>query len=148
MRKINKIIIHCSDSEWGDVDDIDQWHKERGWDGVGYNYVITNGRPKSGDYQEAWDGRIQEGRPVSKQGAHCKGENHDSIGICLIGKHHFTSNQLYRALPDLLISLMYTYNIPIDNIYSHHHFNKDKTCPNFSVISFKAFLQYIRLADY
>jgi len=37
MREVKKIILHCSDSEWGDAAEIDKWHKARGWQGI----VIT-----------------------------------------------------------------------------------------------------------
>ena len=47
MREIKKIIIHCSDSEFGDAALIDKWHKERGWTGIGYHYVILNGCRKA-----------------------------------------------------------------------------------------------------
>ena len=43
VREIKKVIIHCSDSDFGTASVIDGWHKERGWDGIGYHYVITNG---------------------------------------------------------------------------------------------------------
>jgi len=76
MRKIKEIIVHCSDTPEGrddDVNDIRRWHKARGWSDVGYHYVIT------------LDGKIQEGRDESRTGAHTKGKNKTSIGICYIG---------------------------------------------------------------
>ena len=90
MRKINEIIIHCSDTQEGcDVTakEIRSWHtapKEkggRGWRDIGYHYVIR------------LDGTIELGRPLEKAGAHCigrKGEDHNShsIGICYIGGRH------------------------------------------------------------
>ena len=50
MREISKIILHCSDSEWGSASVIDQWHKERGWTEIGYHYVITNGQTEPKKY--------------------------------------------------------------------------------------------------
>ena len=86
MREIKSIVIHCSDSEWGGVADIDRWHKERGWDGCGYHFVITNGVTKAhDDYKPEADGLIQNGRDVEKPGAHVRGHNKYSVGICLIG---------------------------------------------------------------
>jgi N-acetylmuramoyl-L-alanine amidase len=101
MRKlsnIKKIIIHCSDSEFGDVKIIDQWHKARGWRGCGYHYVITNGVLTHGKpYNNDHDGLIQPGRPLRDIGAHCKGHNHDSIGICLkLIRLAMTANRLKR----------------------------------------------------
>ena len=52
MRKINKIILHCSDSAWGSAAAIDRWHVERGMRRIGYHYVILNGvRHSSGEYR-------------------------------------------------------------------------------------------------
>tara|TARA_R100000541_G_scaffold18823_1_gene28699 strand:+ start:1625 stop:2023 length:399 start_codon:yes stop_codon:yes gene_type:complete len=76
MRQINKVFIHCSATKQGrdfDVKDIDLWHKQRGFSGVGYHYVIK------------LDGTIETGRPETKRGAHAKGYNSNSIGVCYIG---------------------------------------------------------------
>lgn len=76
MRQINKIIIHCSATQEGkeiSAATIDKWHKKRGWRGIGYHYVI------------GLDGMIEYGRPITETGAHVKGHNKGSIGICYIG---------------------------------------------------------------
>ena len=76
MRKINKIIVHCSATQEGkdfDAAEINRWHLKRGWNGIGYHYVVL------------LDGTIEYGRSIYKQGAHVKGENEGSIGICYIG---------------------------------------------------------------
>jgi N-acetyl-anhydromuramyl-L-alanine amidase AmpD len=130
---IKSIILHCSDSEFGNVDIIDQWHRQRGWNGIGYHFVITNGVLKSGEkYTPFHDGLIQAGRDINKTGAHCKGHNTGSIGICLIGKHAFTAKQLYKALPELLRVLMFDHAIGLDQVYGHFEFSRQKTCPNIS----------------
>ena len=135
MREINKIIVHCSDSDFGDADTIDHWHKKRGWDGIGYHYVITNGviQPHT-NYSLAHDGLIQVGRPIEKQGAHCRGENKTSIGICLIGRHHFTAIQLCTALPILLHYYMREYSLDQKQVFGHRDFNDKKTCPNIDTV--------------
>jgi len=126
---IKKIIIHCSDSNFGDVKLIDKWHKERGWSRCGYHYVITNGIIEAGkSYDPEMDGKVQQGRPLDQIGAHCKGHNEDSIGICLIGKHHFTGKQLYGSLPDLIFQLK-VLGVFASNIFGHCEFSA-KTCPN------------------
>ena len=77
MRKITEIIIHCADTpERRDVRaaDIRKWHvKDNGWNDIGYHYVID------------LDGTIEAGRDLETIGAHCKGHNQNSIGICYIG---------------------------------------------------------------
>jgi len=135
MREIKKIILHCSDSDFGSASLIRKWHtEERGWDDIGYHYVITNGVQSSMyPYVASGDGIIQEGRPLEIAGAHVKGQNTNSIGVCLIGKHHFTAKQLYDALPTLLQLLLPTYGLTFDNVYGHNEFDPDKTCPNFDV---------------
>lgn len=76
MRIINEIIIHCSATPEGKdytVEQIRQWHKQRGFSDIGYHYVIYR------------DGSIHSGRPIERIGAHCLKHNAHSIGICYIG---------------------------------------------------------------
>ncbi|HHD11115.1 MAG TPA: hypothetical protein ENK42_01615 [Deltaproteobacteria bacterium] len=83
MRRIDKIIIHCSASDFGSAALIDRWHRERCWRMIGYYYVILNGYRKKGRYNKDDDGLIEPGRPIEEIGAHCRGQNRTSIGICL-----------------------------------------------------------------
>jgi N-acetylmuramoyl-L-alanine amidase len=134
MREIKKVVIHCSASNWGTAKDIDKWHKERGWNGIGYHWVITNGRQWAGyKYATKDDGIIQAGRDEKVVGAHVKGQNRDSIGVCLIGEQHFTGKQLYESLPNLLRLVLFTYELTLDDVYGHNQFDPGKTCPNFDV---------------
>lgn len=76
MRSIDKIIIHCSATVEGrhfTVEDIDRWHKQRGFRCIGYHFVIY------------LDGSVHNGRPIEEVGAHCLNHNAHSIGICYIG---------------------------------------------------------------
>ena len=76
MRKIDKIILHCSATKVGQhftTENIDQWHKARGFSGIGYHYVIY------------LDGSVHKGRSEDQIGAHCLNHNSSSIGICYIG---------------------------------------------------------------
>tara|TARA_R110000868_G_scaffold238717_2_gene493182 strand:+ start:3185 stop:3580 length:396 start_codon:yes stop_codon:yes gene_type:complete len=120
MRKINLIIVHCSDSDINMHDDVSvirQWHLERGFDDTGYHFYIKR------------SGKIQFGRKVQKIGAHTKGHNKSSIGVCLGGKYVFTKNQK-AALVNLLRTLLHTYDLKPHDILGHNEFNKNKTCPN------------------
>jgi hypothetical protein len=133
MRPIRQIIIHCSDSDFGDANAIDSWHKQRGWKGIGYHYVITNGVITHGSaYDADMDGGIQNGRPEETIGAHCQGHNSDSLGICLIGVRHFTAHQ-FETLTRMLRSLCAKHSIPFENIHGHREYDSGKTCPNFDV---------------
>lgn len=126
MREIKEIIIHCSATPEGrevTVEDIDRWHKQRGWQGVGYHYVIY------------LDGSIHPGRDITKIGAHCSGHNRYSIGICYVGgldknmkpKDTRTPEQK-EAFIYLLKKLRIRY--PDAVIYGHRDF-ANKACPCF-----------------
>jgi N-acetylmuramoyl-L-alanine amidase len=121
------IVIHCSDSPQGRGDNaetIDRWHKERGWSGIGYHFVILE------------DGTIEAGRDIDKQGAHAKGYNH-YIGICLIGIDKFTDKQ-FESLKALVSGLMENYDIMPNKVLGHYQVDKHgKTCPNFDIVEFK-----------
>lgn len=76
MRKIDKIIVHCADTPEGRdvrVEEIRRWHKAKGWNDIGYHYVIDI------------DGTIEAGRDIECAGAHTQGQNANSIGICYVG---------------------------------------------------------------
>jgi N-acetylmuramoyl-L-alanine amidase len=76
MRFINKIIIHCTATREGldfDRSDIDRWHKEEGYDCIGYHYVVC------------LNGDVQTGRPLEDVGAHARGYNTHSVGVCYVG---------------------------------------------------------------
>lgn len=130
MRKVNEIIVHCSATREGKeftVADIDRWHREKGWKGCGYHYVIT------------LDGRVQQGRPEQVAGAHCSGRNAESIGICyiggcnLVGKSKDTRTpEQKKAMVTLIRQLMQTHGISIKNVRCHNEFST-KACPSFSV---------------
>ena len=129
MRKITKIIVHCSATAEGrdyTVGDIDRWHRQRGWKGIGYHYVVYR------------DGSVHTGRPVEQIGAHCTGHNANSIGICYIGgcaadgktpKDTRTPAQR-EALRDL-VELLKTEH-PNATIHGHREF-ANKACPCFDV---------------
>lgn len=118
MRKIDKHIIHCSDSTFGDAATIREWHLARGFSDIGYHYVILR------------DGTVEQGRQLHQIGAHCKGQNRYSVGTCLIGKDEFTSAQ-FRALRRVHAQLKQQF---VDvAAHGHREFNPHKTCPNFEV---------------
>ena len=119
MRKINKIICHCSASSEPNHDNIEiirSWHMARGWDDIGYHYFIQQ------------DGNLQIGRNISHQGAHCYGHNGDSIGICLAGDGHFTEFQ-FKTLKALCLNLCEIFELHDADIYPHWYFNDKKKCP-------------------
>lgn len=128
MRKIDKIIIHCSATKAGQhftVDDIDRWHKDRGFAKIGYHHVIY------------LDGSFHKGRDESLIGAHCLGHNATSIGICYIGGLDADGKPLdtrtvaqKNSLSKLVNGLKVRY--PNAKIHGHYEFAA-KACPCFDV---------------
>ena len=143
MRNFDTIILHASATypDWmrgqgvkAKRDEIDQWHKDRGWSGIGYHYVIDR------------DGSVIAGRHLNKTGAHVKGHNTGSVGICLIGgrwpngrwaektdqfSDHFTAEQ-DRALRDLIADLQ-SRHPAIQHVTGHNDYTDAKGCPGFKV---------------
>jgi len=135
--EIKRLVIHCSDSSFGTAEEIDRWHKERGWSGIGYHYVITNGVFSSGrSYNQKNDGIVQTGRPENKVGAHCRGQNRGSLGICLIGKEHFSDAQRI-ALMATVMELCRIHKLGPSDVYGHYEFDDGKSCPNISMTVFR-----------
>ncbi len=151
-RHIDKIIIHCSDSSFGDASIVKKWHTlpkmpaevaakirtgtlpkseaakyGNGWSDTGYHFIVLNGYRKGRVYRPEDDGLLEKGRPWYIPGAHCRGENETSIGICLIGKRTFTAKQLYLALPEI-IKMVGSFNTI--EVYGHYEFDSHKSCPN------------------
>ena len=127
MRKINKIIIHCTATPEGrdvSIDEVRRWHvEERGWRDVGYHFLVR------------LDGTVEEGRPIEMTGAHTRSHNWDSIGIAYAGgmSKDMTEPKDTRtdaqkdALVDLICQLHDCYG---GTVYGHRDFS-EKACPSF-----------------
>ena len=104
MNNIDSIIIHCSATRAGQdfkAKDIDRMHRDRNFSMIGYHYVID------------LDGTIEEGRPLSMEGAHCntKGTsgisyNKHSVGICYVGGLDANGNPADTRTPAQKIALI------------------------------------------
>ena len=137
MRKINKIILHCSatrPSQDIGKEEINAWHLAQGWSGIGYHFVIRR------------DGALEHGRDISETGAHCFNHNKGSIGICLIGgvtendiaiaENNFTEEQ-FAELERLVKMLLADYASSSQEIKVHGHNDfANKGCPCFDVEEF------------
>jgi N-acetylmuramoyl-L-alanine amidase len=144
-RKNNPIgvIIHCSDSLFGDVETFRKWHLDNGWDDVGYNWIITNGVLQHGsEYIKEHDGIIQPGRSFEYIGAHAKGYNESHLSICLTGRWHFTWRQFAAMFEQLKrIKQEHVPTLTIENIIGHYEVNqRGKTCPNIDMGSMREYL--------
>ena len=129
MRDINKIILHCSATREGQdisTETIRGWHvSERGWSDIGYHYVVL------------LDGTVDKARPVERQGAHVRGKNKGSIGVCYIGgcdadmNPKDTRNEAQKkSLEELITYLMESYDDA--TLHGHNEFSS-KACPSFNV---------------
>jgi len=126
MRRIDEIIVHCTATPQGmavSVSDIDRWHRQRGFASIGYHFVVY------------LDGTVHEGRPINCAGAHCRGHNAHSIGICYVGgldAQNLPSDTRTpaqkEALHQLVVALKTQY--PHAKVYGHRQF-ANKACPCF-----------------
>lgn len=126
------LITHCSATPPNlDIGaaEIDRWHRRRGWRGIGYHFVVRR------------NGLVEPGRPLDSVGAHARGANQDSVGLCLIGgvtqtrplrpEANFTPAQL-DALAELIADLKARY--PLARILGHRDLpGVSKACPSFDV---------------
>lgn len=119
-----RITIHCSDTPNGrptTVAEITSWHQARGWRTCGYHFVIYV------------DGSVNDGRPITEQGAHVMLANENNVGICIVGRNRFSAAQ-FRGLRFILDKLCDNYKIPVEKIFCHYEFPsakvEGKTCPN------------------
>lgn len=122
MRDIERIYVHCSDSTFGDAETIKQWHLARGWNDIGYHYVILR------------DGVVEKGREDIIPGAHVAGDNEESLGVCLIGKGGLYTLKQLIALKKLIWDLKLKYIVMNKNILCHNQAKSamGKTCPDFT----------------
>jgi len=122
------IMIHCAATKPSmdiTAKDIDKWHRQKGWRKIGYHWVVCR------------DGTVEEGREISEVGAHCRGYNDKSIGICMVGgideegnpESNFTSEQ-WDALAKLVWQMKLPY--PDAEVVGHNEFSS-KACPSFNV---------------
>ena len=123
------IVVHASatppDMQIGAAD-IDNWHKSNGWSGIGYHAVIRR------------NGTLEFGRHFDDIGAHVRGHNSKSVGVCLAGgvdennqpDNNFTPEQ-FRTLRKVLEMLECAY--PGAIIVGHRDLYEYKDCPCFDV---------------
>jgi N-acetylmuramoyl-L-alanine amidase len=128
MREIDDIIIHCTATRkkrHHTVEEIRRWHLQRGFDDIGYHYVIYI------------DGTIHVGRPLDIVGAHAYGHNQRSIGICYVGgldRRGRPANTLNRAQERSLIALITILQSIFPQVALHGHNDySEKECPCFNV---------------
>lgn len=134
---VTEVILHTSATPggWANgmtvldvVGEIDRWHKERGWKGIGYHRVIMP------------NGDIGVGRSIYDIGAHVRGHNTGSIGICLIPVRtvmqmgtfdDFYTRQQRESVKQYIKDLKVL--TPISKVSGHNEY-ANKLCPGFNVV--------------
>ena len=121
---IGRLIVHHSASPLSTTTaQIKHWHTGvRGWSDIGYHYIIIG------------DGKVEYGRPISKIGAHCRGHNRDSLGVCVVGNNtvpeHKWSMQQVASLQDLVYGLKLVF--PNLTVRGHNEY-ANTLCPGVDV---------------
>ena len=137
MRIITLIVIHCSavrPDQTSSAKKIDEWHKDRGFNGIGYHYVIRS------------NGEIEPGRPEYMIGAHCLHHNAHSIGVCyeggldIRGQPADTRTAEQKAAMRLLLEDLHR-RYPRAVIVGHYDLDPTKACPCFDAVHDYANLQ-------
>jgi N-acetylmuramoyl-L-alanine amidase len=137
LRRIDEVIVHCSASDreedhsveavrylhmsqdpfiqWGDYET-----HGKGMKAVAYHFIID------------WEGVVHRCRPIHMVGAHCRGRNEHSIGVCLLGNKKFTEAQK-ESFKKLTLELITHFGLSLDDVVPHSKYSNSKTCPNFDL---------------
>jgi hypothetical protein len=123
------IVIHHSATPSGSAAVFDKMHKAKGWDELGYHFVIGNGT-------DSGNGQIEVGSrwPKQKWGAHAKTPDNQyndyGIGICLVGNFDIEqpTQQQMQSLAKIVSYMMKTYHIPASRVIGHRD-TKSTDCP-------------------
>lgn len=103
------------------VKTVDSWHRQRGFDSVGYHFIVRK------------DGSVELGRPLTTVGAHTRGKNKNSVGICYVGGWDGKDDRTCEQKQSIIAILMYLRVVlPKGLIVRGHNDFSDKTCPNFN----------------
>lgn len=125
------IVVHCTATPPGmevTVKMVDAWHKQRGWKGIGYHYLIY------------LSGGIHKGRPIDEVGAHVAGYNMKSIGVCYVGgnskqPYYDTRTDTQKQSLELVINSLLQDYPTIKSIVGHNDLDPSKACPCFDAKS-------------
>lgn len=129
MRSIDTIVVHhsASPSSWT-VERIRKLHTSpatndpsKPWSDIGYHWVL-----------EADHLKVRPGRPEVRPGAHCKGHNASSIGICVTGDYTLgpVSEDVWRVLVEAVLAIMRRYELTPDRVFGHGELSAT-ACPGF-----------------
>lgn len=141
-----RIVVHCTATPPGrDVSaaDIDRWHRDNGWAGIGYHKVVR------------LDGSVENGRDPDQDGdveehigAHAYGHNKDTLAIVYVGGVDADFRPLDTRTPVQRESLLLQvanwqrkFSIPMTDVVGHYELDPRKACPSFDMEAFRAELR-------
>ena len=132
------IVLHHAEASKCTVEQVDSWHKQNGWAGIGYHFFVRK------------DGTIYRGRPLDTMGAHVNGMNSRSIGICAEGSYMTETmpEAQKKAICELLVYLKDKY-YPVASIVGHKEVGQSN-CPgkNFPLSEIKNNYRNIARQEY
>lgn len=138
LRPWNAIVIHHSDSRRGTLESIDAWHRKKGWDGIGYHFVVGNGVDMPlGRVEATFRWRLQREGAHAGSGPAQTPFNQLGIGICLVGdcEHDALDPWQEARLADLCAELIrHVPSLGPARIIGHRDVpGKDTRCPGAKV---------------
>ncbi|MBP3833983.1 MAG: N-acetylmuramoyl-L-alanine amidase [Bacteroidaceae bacterium] len=138
LKVVKYLVVHCTAtplSQRVSVEDIDRWHKAKGWSGIGYHWYVDR------------DGHIFPGRSEREAGAHVIGYNHCSIGICYEGGLDEQGNSADTRTPAQKAALLFIIkdlkqSYPNAIVLGHRDFpGVHKDCPCFDAKTEYSYIQ-------
>ena len=132
MRYYDDIIIHCTNTREGrdvHVDEIRGWHRQYGWEDCGYHYIVT------------LDGSVEVGRPLEREGQHCKGHNRDSVAVAYVGglnRYGLPADTRTPAQRKAIATIVWNLTVRalnagfgLPSVHGHRDYTPNKDCPCF-----------------
>ncbi len=130
MKDVLYIVVHCTATRLSQrvtIDDIDRWHKARGFAQIGYHWYIDR------------EGTIHQGRSEKLAGAHVRHYNQHALGVCYEGGLDEKGKPADTRTPEQKAALWFLLedlhrDYPNAKIVGHRDFpNVAKQCPCFNV---------------
>lgn len=132
MRPIHTIIVHHTASPVGtDLEDVREWHYQRGYSDVGYHYLVT-------------EEGLRIGRPLHLMGAHDMGQNAGTIGICIAGDYtegRAVPLHMWLQLVHVCADMCQRFKLQAGDIEGHGEvepYNTPTECPGFNPAALRA----------
>ena len=140
-----EIIVHHSLTQdsgsvsWGAIRKYHTQTLKRPYKDIGYHAGVELVKSGQELYYE-----ILMGRMWDTPGAHVRGHNQDSLGLCLIGNFDLTIPTLAQLQAGAKIVSLWLelFDLTIGDIHLHREYDPNKSCPGrqFSLRDFKSYI--------